>query len=323
MKIYHYIAVALLFLSGFCTHVIAAEDKLSSLIIDGQNNHNVWPKSTVMMKQYLEQSGLFTVDVYRTKPTWRGEEHPEQYKKHSDESQFHVEVPIADPTFAPTFSNYDVIISNFGNTAAAWPTETEKAFEDYMKNGGGFVSVHAADNAFPKWKEFNKMIGVGGWGDRDETAGPHLYYSDDNRLIIDNTKGAAGTHGDIHELEITKRNDHPILAGLPDQWMHSKDECYGNLRGPAENMTILATANCALEFNDTGKHEPMIMTIDYGKGRIFHTAMGHNDISLSSVGFITIFLRGTEWAATGKVSQDIPIDFPTVRHATTRPFKTP
>ena len=320
MKFHRTLTAILLYITCFTTNVIAAGDKLSALIIDGQNNHIVWPKATVMMKQYLEQSGLFSVEVYRTKPTWRGEEQPEHYRTYSDDSQFHVKTPIADPTFAPTFSNYDVIISNFGNTAAPWPTATQKAFEDYMKNGGGFVSVHAADNSFPGWEEFNKIIGVAGWGNRDDSAGPHLYYSDDDHLIIDHVKGAAGTHGDIHELEITKRNDHPILAGLPDQWMHSKDECYGNLRGPAKNMAILATAHCPHEYNDTGKHEPMIMTIDYGKGRTFHTAMGHDDTSLSGVGFITILLRGAEWAATGFVTQEIPIDFPTATDATMRTF---
>lgn len=42
--------------------------------MDGQNAfHPVWPKSTVMMKQYLEATGLFEVDVARTKFIWNAE----------------------------------------------------------------------------------------------------------------------------------------------------------------------------------------------------------------------------------------------------------
>lgn len=62
-----------------------------------------------------------------------------------------------------------MIISNFGYNAAPWPKETQKSFEKYMHDGGGFVSVHAADNCFPEWLEYNRMIGLGGWGGRKAT----------------------------------------------------------------------------------------------------------------------------------------------------------
>jgi len=62
----------------------------------------------------------------------------------------------------------------------------------------------------------------------------------------------------------------------------------------------------------------MIMVLHYGKGRIFHTPMGHNVAALSGVGFITIFQRGTEWAATGKVTQKIPSNFPTANSVSLR-----
>jgi type 1 glutamine amidotransferase len=118
----------------------------------------------------------------------------------------------------------------------------------------------------------------------------------------------------VRELE------HPITKGMPEQWLHAQDECYDRLRGPAENMTILATAYSAEEFKGTQRHEPMLMVIDFGEGRIFHTTLGHEDYSFEGVGFIVSLLRGCEWAATGEVTIPIPDDFPTAENATTRKF---
>jgi len=61
------------------------------------------------------------------------------------------------------------------------------------------------------------------------------------------------------------------------------------------------------------------MTIIYGKGRVFHSTMGHDVAALRCVGFITTFQRGAEWAATGKVTQKVPADFPTADKVSTRP----
>ena len=101
------------------------------------------------------------------------------------------------------------------------------------------------------------------------------------------------------------------MKGLPKVWMHAGDELYAKLRGPGENMTVLATAHSDPRNNGTGHDEPILMVLHYGKGRVFHTTMGHDIAALSCVGFITTFQRGTEWAATGNVKQEIPADFPT------------
>jgi len=262
-----------------------AADKLKALIVDGQNNHRNWKQTTPMIKSYLEQTGLFTVDVATTAP--RG----------------------TDPTFKPNFSKYNVVLSNYNG--ARWPKETEEAFVKYIQGGGGFVVVHAANNAFSKWKEYNQIIGLGGWGGRTEKDGPYVYFNDKGKLVRDKKPGRGGHHGPQHPFQIIVRNpEHPVTKGMPAYWQHTKDELYDLLRGPAENMEVLATAYADKAKGGTGRHEPMIMSLRYGKGRILHTPMGHGNVSQECVGFIVTVQRGAEWAATGKVTQKIPKDFP-------------
>jgi type 1 glutamine amidotransferase len=100
--------------------------------------------------------------------------------------------------------------------------------------------------------------------------------------------------------------------------MHTKDELYDRLRGPAKNMKVLATAYSDPKTRGTGRDEPMLMALEHDKGRVFHTALGHADYSMECIGFITTLLRGTEWAATGKATIDVPNDFPTAEKASSR-----
>lgn len=314
--------------------------KLRALIIDGQNNHGIWPKTTVMMKDYLEQTGLFKVDVARTAYTWQGPHNDgdigfgEQKRLQLlnefpiEGSTTMVEKATPDPGFSPDFSKYHVVISNFGWMAAPFPRQTQEALEKFIQNGGGLIVVHAADNSFPRWEAYNKMIGLGAWGDRSEKDGPYVYYNTANKLVRDTTKGGAGSHGKQYEFLIEIRNQkHPITKGMPPKWMHAQDELYDRLRGPAEHMSILATAYSDEDKNaspfsslrGTARHEPMMITVSYGRGRIFHTPLGHTDYSMECVGFIVTFQRAAEWAATGKVTQNkIPSDFPTAEKVSTR-----
>jgi hypothetical protein len=267
-----------------------------ALIVTGQNNHN-WKASSPILKVLLEQTGLFTADIALT-PGKGGDMN----------------------TFKPNFSKYNVVVIDYNGES--WSDKTKTDFVDYVKNGGGVVISHAGDNSFPDWKEFNLMIGLGGWGNRTEKDGPYVYFKRDI-MITDTVAGKGGSHGKRHEYEVRLRNmEHPITKGLPRRWIHGADELYSQLRGPAQNMEILATAFAAPGQGGTGRDEPMLMTISYGKGRIFHTALGHADEgggpAMQCVGFIVTFQRGAEWAACGNVTQKIPYDFPNVGAAAFR-----
>lgn len=276
---------ALSFMAALAPGEAVGAEKLKALIVDGQNNHSVWPKTTQMMKQYLEQTGLFEVEIATTAKEG------------------------VDPTYKPDFASFDVVVSNYNG--APWPEETQKAFVEYIRNGGGFVVVHAANNAFGDWQEYNEIIGLGGWDGRDEKSGPYVYFDNEGKLVKNPSAGPGGHHGPQHPFQIVIRDDsHPITAGMPRAWMHAQDELYDLLRGPAENMRVLATAYADEAKGGSGRHEPMLMVIEYGQGRIFHTPMGHADYSQECTGFIACLQRGAEWAATGKVTQAIPRDFP-------------
>jgi uncharacterized protein len=295
------------------------QKKIKALIVDGQNNHDQWPKITMMLKKIMEESGRFEVDIQRSAFTWKGDAFLEKYAPTGLAATKSEKNPTPDPNFAPDFSKYDVVINNNGWNASAWSASTQSAFENYIKNGGGLVVIHAADNSYPEWTAYNEMIGLGGWGNRNEKSGPYVYYNKENKLTIDTTAGRGGNHGPQHEFVVKIRDKkHPITKGMPEEWLHTKDELYEKLRGPAKNMTILATAYASPEFKGSDRNEPTLMTLKYGKGRVFHNTLGHVDYSASCVGFIISTLRGTEWAATGKVTIPIPEDFPTKEKTSSR-----
>lgn len=263
-------------------------EKIKVLIADGPQKAHNHVESTPVLQQILDKADRFEVDHSRS----------------TKES-------CADGSYKPDFSKYDVVVMNEGFGAADWPEATRKAFEGYMAGGGGMVSIHAANNCWPNWEEYNKMTGIGGWGGRNEKSGPYLYMDDDGKVVRDPSKGKGGAHGPQHEFEIVVREkEHPIMKGLPATFQHGPDELYDKLRGPAENVTILATAYSSKDKRGTGRHEPALMAISYGKGRVFHTILGHGAKQIKEGSFVTTFLRGTEWAATGKVTLPVPEDFP-------------
>ncbi|MDR0543492.1 MAG: ThuA domain-containing protein, partial [Dysgonamonadaceae bacterium] len=243
MKKFLFILAALLFTSG------AQAQKIKTMIVTGQDGSHWWKGGSEAIEMILENSGLFTVDILTTPAT-------------ADSMDF----------YRPDFKKYDLVVINYGG--ATWSEPARKDFEQFVSGGGGAVVVHSSIVPMDDWTEYNKMIGLGAWNGRNEKDGPYVYWKD-NRWVYDYSPGWAGYHGLQHPFTVVHRDTvHPILKGLPSVWDHFKDELYARLRGPAQNMKILATAY-ETAGDGVGRDEPVLWTVDYGKGKVFVNVLGH------------------------------------------------
>ena len=252
----------------------AAEGKLSAVIIDGVNNHD-WAAGTAAIRTILEGTGRFTVDV----------------------STF---------PHLPDFRRYDVVINNFNgghtSTGVRWPAEAEHALEAYVRNGGGLVVFHAANNAFLEWPEYNRMIGLG-W--RDPSFGSGIAIGPGGKIVpVPKGQGLPPGHGPRHDFELFVLDpENPITRGLPSHWLHPSEQLTHGQHGPAEGLTILTFAYSEI----SRQGEPMDWIRQYGKGRVYTTMLGHTwtqelNPNLDDVNFQSLLARGVEWAATGAVT---------------------
>lgn len=263
---------------------------IKTLILTGQNNHN-WRASYPVLKSILDDSKMFDTHVAISP------------KEGEDMSNFVI-----------NFDDYELVVLDYNGDR--WSAMTDSSFVRYIERGGGVVVYHAADNAFADWPLFNRVIALGGWGNRADNFGTYAYLKE-GKLVKDATPGRAGSHGQQHEFTLTCRDaEHPITKGLPEEWIHAKDELYDRMRGPANIKTVLYSAYSDPSTGGSGREEPLIFTVDCGKARIFHTMLGHAasetepNPAMECPGFRTTLLRGAEWAATGHVTQKIPDNFP-------------
>ncbi|MBL7132489.1 MAG: ThuA domain-containing protein [Phycisphaerae bacterium] len=178
---------------------------------------------------------------------------------------------------AADFKACDVIVSNWtpwpNIRKRFWDAETEEAFLDFIRGGRGLVVFHAASTAFATWPEFQKLVGAT-WG-----------------------KGTG--HGRQHEFEVKITDPkHPVTAGMKN--FRIFDELWHRM--PAQpGMKVLCTAFSAKNRGGSGTDEPVVMCTKLGKGRGFNLVLGHGTKAMSYPGWQKLMLRGTEWAATGKV----------------------
>lgn len=283
-----------LFLMCYATKASGQEQfpRNKVLIVDGFSNHD-WKQTSHMVKTILEDCGLFQVQI-STAPS---EPESEAWKK-----------------WRPKFHRYDAVIqntNNIHNKELRWPRKVEKTLERYVKSGGGLYILHSANNAFAHWEAYNTMIGLG-WRSPDE--GVAVKVDKDGALIrIPRGEGKATYHGPRNDEVIHILTEHPINQGFPPAWKTPDMELYKYARGPAQNLTVLSYA----KEEKTDTNWPVEWTVDYGKGRVYNSSMGHlwkgetYPISYQCIGFQTTLIRVTEWLATKKTSWEIPSNFPT------------
>jgi type 1 glutamine amidotransferase len=202
------------------------------------------------------------------------------------------EAPGKDLT-ADNLARYDVLLLNYRNTPkgakdnpdSVWSDANKKAFTEAVKGGKGLVVYHHASAAFVGGSEFDRefeKVIAGGWRKQ-------------------------GNHGKMHQFTITVRKKHPITEGIAE-FKHGRDELYQNSKIlPGSEILATAFSDTAKDPKNTGKDEPMVWVARYGKGRVYHNALGHDVEAMgSSAGFQALMVRGVEWAATGKVTSPLP-----------------
>lgn len=234
--------------------------KIKTLLLSGENNHD-WRRSTPFCKELLEGAGLFDVTV--------------------------TEDPSGALAGADALKDVDLLFDDYNGPD--WSPQARANFERAVAGGTGLVVLHAANNAFAGWAEFEKMAGLL-WRD------------------------GAG-HGEFHEFEVKIADrEHPITRGMEDFLIW--DELYHRLTNPQEvNAQVLATAYSSPDRGGSGDQEPMMAVLEYGRGRVFHQILGHvwagdpngeykgaSMIALENPSFKQSLLRGCQWAATGEVT---------------------
>lgn len=172
---------------------------------------------------------------------------------------------------AATLARYDVVFMQMYN--AKTPTLSAQGKENlvnYVKGGKGFVVSHLSSASFKEWDEFKKLCG---------------------RYWVMGTSG----HGprSVFKCNVVK-SDNAITQGVTD--FEADDELYAKLQGDAP-ITVLVQADS----DWSKKTEPLAFTLEYGQGRVFHQAFGHDVKAVKNPAVAKIIARGTEWAATGKV----------------------
>jgi type 1 glutamine amidotransferase len=166
---------------------------------------------------------------------------------------------------------YDVIVFMiYSRRVAELPGQAQENMLDFVKGGKGFFVQHLASASFPKWEEFGKLCG---------------------------RKWVMGVSGhsprSVFKAKVVNK-EHPITAGLDD--FETDDELYSKLQGTGD-INVLVQGDS--DFSK--KAEPLVFTLNYGKGRVVHNAFGHDRKALMTPSVQKIIARGVEWAATGKV----------------------
>jgi len=275
--------------------------KIKVLIIDGVSNHN-WKLNTKLLRGLLEPTGLFDVAVSTSPPA--------------------ADAPGWD-TWRPKFSDYDVVLQTYNDIKAGpqWPGEVKKSFVTYVQQGGGVFIYHSGNNAFPKWPEYNDIIGLG-W--RPVSYGTALQMSADGTITrLPPGQGRGTGHAPRGEVLVHTLGDHPIHQGLPAAWKSPMLEVYYDARGAANNVQVIS-------YGQDPKYKefwPLEWTVTYGQGRVYASSFGHvwsdesetkQPVDLLAADEQVLIVRAIQWLAKRPITIDVPQDFPTADRTSIR-----
>ncbi|MEC7582941.1 MAG: family 16 glycoside hydrolase [Planctomycetota bacterium] len=231
--------------------------KIQALVVSGANNHD-WRWTSPEIERVLEETGMFDVEI--------------TYEPGKD---------LASPG---KLDNIDVLVLDYNGPR--WGDSAEQAFLKAVRDGTGVAVIHAANNAFPGWQEYEELVGLC-WRKGTGHGRYHAF--------------------DVHVVDPT----HPITKGMDDIRMHPDELYHRLLHTPGSEFRVLMSAYSEPKTGGTGRHEPMVTAAQFGKGRVFHTPLGHtwsNNVpsraSWTDPQLRRLVARGTEWAATGEVTLD-------------------
>jgi type 1 glutamine amidotransferase len=258
---------------------LGGSDKLQALLVTGHTDiHHDWRTVSPMLADLLRSTGLFDVRV------------TEEFRGAGPE----------------TLEAYDLVVLNyFGRfepwthtPERRWGTRAERALYDHVAAGGGVVVYHAS-----------LQMGAGWEDDFERMAGGVLREHCSRRAPIPDFRLYLAT------------SEHPITAGMPESFPHYDDDLYVNLQwAPDADVEVLVRGwDNPLRYTQVpdqwdalpgmGEEHPLVWTNRFGKGRVFGTGIGHGPEAISHPSFRGLFTRGAEWAATGKVTLDLPPGF--------------
>jgi type 1 glutamine amidotransferase len=229
---------------------------------DSDEQYHDWKATTSYLRAILEKTGRFQVKV---------EEEPSGIT-------------------ARTVQGYEVVVVNYNGPR--WGRETERALEEFLRAGKGMVALHGVSygeffgmqwrngrwtaTTDPGWPAYPDMIGVT-W--KPENIGHAIRH--------------------VFKARWTDR-EHPISSGVEEEFQVD-DELYHRM-DLRPNVRVLLRAYSDPKLGGTGREEPLLWTVPFGKGRVVHTTLGHDTASMYQHGFLTAFARSVEWAATGAVT---------------------
>lgn len=214
-----------------------------------------------------------------------------------------------------TLKDYDAVLINYDgkhyvtDTTDIFDPSAMKALLDFVDSGKGAVFFHSSLWMDEIWPDAYRQL-----------AGGYLSMKDGSRK---NPKSDA--------IVYTKATGHPITQGAAKAWMAVEDDFFaGVFWHPKAEIEVLATvpesiddyvnvpgfadryqpankdASSLTDLPAMGADIPVMWTNRYGGGRVFCSTLGHSDGTIKRVNFLTMFVRGVEWAATGAVTLDFP-----------------